>query len=436
MAEKNDTMTLTAEMQTAMDIVSNTNDNLFVTGKAGSGKTTFLKYLIANCGKKCIITAPTGVAAINAGGVTLHSMFGIPFGPIAPHENIKHRYSEQKTELLLQLQVLIIDEISMVRPDILDVINRKLQWVRESDKPFGGVQVVMFGDMFQLPPVVKAEDAKILSCYYNDYYFFNALVFKRSGFRVVELTKVFRQTNTEFVDVLNKIRNYEVTPDELDLLGELKDKKTSSNYDGNYIHICTHKADVESINKEKLGTEGVREYNAVLEGDFPVTSIPCNMTLSLRVGARIMSLINDSSKGCYNGMLGNVVAMEEKFVMAKMDNGMFIKFDYHKWTNTRYTLDGENIVKEDIGSCSQIPLTLAWAITIHKSQGLTFDRVAIHVGNTFCPGQLYVALSRCRTLEGIVSDAYITQKMIIPDYALIDFERAYKSNNNFYGKKR
>lgn len=428
-------MILTDEMQKVMDLVKNTDDNVFVTGKAGSGKTTFLKYLIANCGKNCIVTAPTGVAAINAGGVTLHSMFGIPFGPITPYDKLENRFSEYKTELLLRLRLLIIDEISMVRPDILDTIDRKLRWVCECDEPFGGVQVIMFGDLFQLPPVIKKQDREILSNYYDDFFFFNAQVFKRTGFHVVELTTIFRQTEPEFINVLNHIRDYRVTSEELDVLSELKDRKASNNYDGEYIHICTHRVDVEKINTEKLGNQDIHTYDVNMQGDFPESSVPCDLHLKLRIGARIMALVNDPMKGYYNGMLGVVTALENDYIKARMDNGSFIKFERYTWSNMRYALKDNEIVKEEIGSCTQFPLTLAWAITIHKSQGLTFDKIVLHVSRTFCPGQLYVALSRCRTLDGIVSDAYITKQMVIPEYALIDFERAYKSEGNYYGKR-
>lgn len=428
-------MILTDEMQIVMNLVKNSDDNVFVTGKAGSGKTTFLKYLIAHCGKNCIVTAPTGVAAINAGGVTLHSLFGIPFGPITPYDKLENKFSEYKTEMLLKLQLLIIDEVSMVRPDILDTIDRKLRWVYESDEPFGGVQVVMFGDLFQLPPVIKRQEYKILSDYYDGFFFFNARVFKRTGFHVVELTKIFRQTDPEFIGVLNNIRNYQVTSEELDMLSELKDKKASANYDGEYIHICTHRVDVEKINTEKLGDKDLYIFHANMQGTFPESSVPCDLHLKIRTGARIMALVNDSMKGYYNGMLGVVTAIEGDIVKARMDNGLQVKFERYTWSNMQYVLKDDKITREEIGTCTQYPFTLAWAITIHKSQGLTFDKIVLHIAKTFCPGQLYVALSRCRTLEGIISDAYITKQMVIPEYALIDFERAYKSEGNYYGKR-
>lgn len=428
-------MILTEEMQKVMTIVTESNDNVFVTGKAGSGKTTFLKHLIKNNKKNCIVAAPTGVAAINAGGVTLHSLFGIPFGPITPYDRLDCKFSTYKHEMLLRLDTLIIDEISMVRPDIIDTIDRKLRWVCESDEPFGGKQVIMFGDLFQLPPVVKEEERKILQEYYDDFYFFNARVWKRVGFHVVELTKIFRQSDEAFINLLNNIRNYNVTSNELDILSELKNNGACQRYDNGNIHICTHRKTVDEINMSMLGTSGIQEYSVMVKDKFPESSMPCDSVLKLRKGARVMALINDATKGYYNGMLGTVVDLDFSTVTVRMDNGNCIKFERHTWSNEQYVLEGDEIKKTEIGSCTQFPLTLAWAITIHKSQGLTFDHIALHVTRAFCPGQIYVALSRCRTLDGIVLNGNITRKMVIPDYALTDFERAYKQSDNWFGKK-
>lgn len=427
-------MILTDEMSKAMELVQKTNHHVFITGKAGTGKTTFLKYLINHCNKNYVVAAPTGVAAINAGGVTLHNLFVLPVKPLTPVEKLEYNLRKHKREMLCSLDLLIIDEVSMVRPDILDTIDKKLRWVRKSEKSFGGVQVVMFGDLFQLPPVVKSEEKKLLQHYYDDYYFFNALVWKKTGFHVIELDRVFRQTDAVFVNVLNHIRNYQVTEEALDLLSEIKDKQVSQSYTGEYIHICTHKNEVDKINTTLLG-EATWSSRAVLSGKFSDSVIPCDMELKLRIGARVMALCNNASKGYYNGMLGNVVAFEEAFVIVKMDNGAVIPFKPYRWTSKQFSLKDDKIVSKEVGSCTQYPLTLAWAITIHKSQGLTFDKVVLHVARTFCSGQLYVALSRCRTLEGIVSDAYITKRMVIPELALIDFERTYKADNNWYGRR-
>lgn len=430
-------MIITDEMQKVMDLITGTKEHVFVTGKAGTGKTTFLRRLAQECrelGKQYAVTAPTGVAAIHARGMTLNSLLCIPFGPKLPKSKLDHYFSTAKTEMLLQLDVLIIDEVSMVRCDMMDTVDRQLRWVRESDEPFGGVQVVMFGDLYQLPPVVKSEDMDILKRAYTDFYFFNAVVWQKCGFHVVELTRIFRQTDTRFVDLLNNVRTYSVTADDLDTLGELKDKTMCNTYDNGFIHICTHKKDVERINSEMLG-EYEAAYHALIRDQFPESSAPCDLYLPLRKGARVMSLINDLEKGCFNGMLGYVEKLGDKKVEVKMDNGRHITFEPYKWTNIQYVVKNDEIEAREIGSCTQIPLRLAWAITIHKSQGLTFDKVAVHIAKTFCPGQLYVALSRCRTLEGIVSDAYVTRRMIIPEYALTDFERAYKAEDGWYGHR-
>jgi ATP-dependent exoDNAse (exonuclease V) alpha subunit len=428
-------MVLTDEMKKVMGLIENTNDNMFVTGKAGTGKTTFLKYLIKHTTKKCVIAAPTGIAAINAGGVTLHSMFGLPFKPITPTERLEYRFTEKKSEMLLQLEVLIIDEVSMVRPDVLDTVDGKLRWVRESKEPFGGVQVIMFGDLYQLPPVAKKEDKELLDEFYDNYYFFNAVVWKKTFFHVIELSKVFRQTDIEFVGILNHIRNYMVTSEELDVLSELKDRKKAKDFNTDYIHICTHKRDVEKINTEMLG-EPTHTFDYTMDGKFPESSIPCPLHLQLRVGARVMTIVNNPADGYYNGTIGNIVEIGNDEITVQLDNSKRkVKVKKNKWVNNEFVLEDGEIVAKEIGSCTQYPLTLAWAITIHKSQGLTFDKAVLHLSKTFCPGQLYVALSRCRTLDGIVLDGYITKRMVITDYALTDFERTYLENGGLYGTK-
>lgn len=427
-------MNITDEMNKALDLVQNTNQHVFITGKAGTGKTTFLKYLIKNCNKNCIVAAPTGIAAIHAGGVTLHSLFGIPFKPISPTEHLDNKFTKYKASMLLQLNVLIIDEISMVRPDVIDTIDRKLRWVRKSEEPFGGVQIVMFGDLFQLPPVVKKEEKEILENYYDGCYFFDALVWRETGFNVIELTQIFRQTDENFIRLLNNIRVYKVSNDEIDLLGEHKNKEVSTTFNDERIHICTHKREVDKINNTLLG-EYQWTNEAKLNGKFNESAVPCDMELRLRVGARVMALCNNPKDGYYNGMLGEVIKLTKSHVTVRMDNNTVVKFEPHKWSCNQFVLKDNQIISQEIGSCTQFPLALAWAITIHKSQGLTFDNIVLHVTRTFCPGQLYVALSRCRTLDGITLDSYITKRMVIPEYALIDFMRTYKADNDWFGKR-
>lgn len=417
-----------------MRLVRETKDNIFITGKAGTGKTTFLKYLVQNCDKALVVAASTGIAAINAGGVTIHSLLNIPLGPITPDVSMWSKFTKAKREVLQCMDLLIIDEVSMVRPDVMDAVDRRLRWVRGNAFPFGGVQIVMFGDLYQLPPVVKPEEKDVLKDLYDDFFFFNAMVWKNTGFHIIELEKIFRQTDERFIGILNDIRNNQLTSDDLDALSEVKDREVSEDYTDKHIHLCTHRNAASNINRTLLG-EPTWSNAAQITDKFPESSMPCDLNLQLRVGARVMCLCNDTRKKCYNGMLGVVVRLAPNNVAVLMDNGEVIDFDAHKWANNQYAMKEGKLVAEEVGSCRQFPLTLAWALTIHKSQGLTFDKVALHVANVFCPGQLYVALSRCRTLDGIVSDAYITKRMIIPENALVDFERTYRADDNWYGTR-
>lgn len=425
-------MTVTDEMKEAVRLITTTDNNVFITGKAGTGKTTFLRHLQGML-DRCVVAAPTGVAAINARGVTLHSLFAIPFTPQPPGFGIDLKMRKDRIELIRGIRTLIIDEISMVRADIMDHIDMKLRAIRENGLPFGGVKLVMFGDLFQLPPVVTKKDREILEKYYDNYYFFNAKAFGRCGFKVVELTRIFRQADPTFTGILNRIRSYQAEPEDLEALSERRDKEAGSMFDDGRVHLCTHRAETDRINAANLG-EPTFSSMAAITGTFPESSAPCDLKLDLRVGARIMAIRNDRSSGYYNGMLGVVKAIGDNKVIARMDSGAMVEFEKYTWENLKYTMHKNELATESIGTCRQFPITLAWAVTIHKSQGLTFDKVALHVDRTFCAGQLYVALSRCRTLEGIVTDSFIRQRMVIPEYALTDFERTYKDNDNWFGK--
>jgi ATP-dependent exoDNAse (exonuclease V) alpha subunit len=425
-------MRLTAEMDKAVNIIENTRQHLFVTGKAGAGKTTLLRHIIDNSDKEIIVTASTGVAAVNAGGCTLHSLLRIPFGILNPDEGIKKLdMRRNKIKVLNKASVLIIDEISMVRPDTMDYIDKALRLARRSNEPFGGMQIVMFGDLYQLPPVVKANEQKILELFYQGPYFYHSRALRAAGFHVVELNEVFRQTDETFVRILNRMRDYTITPDDLEDLASVRNMKASGDYDNYHIHLCSFRRDVDKINRCQLG-EPTHTYEAELTGQFTENSAPCDMILELRVGARVMLLTNDSEGRYYNGSLGIVTGLSDDKVSVELDDGIRVTVEPYTWIACDYEVKGDKVETIEKGTCKQMPLTLAWAITIHKSQGLTFDKVALHTKFVFCPGQMYVALSRCRSLDGIVSDGFIGMKHIIKDRELPLFEKAYKQFGNFF----
>lgn len=436
---------LSNQMNEAFRLIEETNANVYVTGKAGTGKTTFLKYLVEHTGKRCAVVAPTGIAAVNAGGVTMHSMFCLPFHPYRPRiENgitrdamDKYRLNPDKISVLWHLDLLIIDEISMVRCDMLDAVNDVLCHYRGRNKPFGGVQVVMFGDLFQLPPVAKGEDWDVLKDMYDSPYFFDAKVFALTGFQVVELDKVFRQKDPAFTGLLNRIREYKTTAEDMDQLFSLYDPDYEDPT-GKEIQLCTHKTYAEAINANRLfaldGPGAI--YKSQIDGDFPLSAIPCDNRLSLKPGARVMFLVNDNITGRYcNGTRGDVLSVSTSKAIVKTDGGVEVEVVPHKWTNNKYRYDKDaGIMRSDeTGSCMQLPLRLAWAITIHKSQGLTFDGAIIDAGRAFTSGQVYVALSRCRQMDKIHLLSPITSDTIMVNEQLLAFIRTYKETMS-YGK--
>lgn len=397
----------------AFRFVTETSENIFLTGKAGTGKTTFLKYLKENCAKNIIVAAPTGVAAINAGGVTLHSLFQLPFHPFLPIRNSKDellakiRYNKQRQQLLRKMELLVIDEISMVRCDVMDAIDTILKHVRRNyDTPFGGVQLLCIGDLHQLPPVVQNQEWAILQEYYASPFFFDSVAVKEQMPLLIELNKIYRQKEDSFVSLLNKVRNNNMNADDFEDLHLRYDPTFRPGYDEHYITLTSHNNQAELINQRELEKllRPKSIYKAIIEDDFPEHLYPADAELVLKEGAQVMFLKNDSiSKRYFNGKIGIVKTLEKDKIVVDCD-GVEINVLPETWENSRYTLnrnDGK-LEQETLGTFSQYPLRLAWAITIHKSQGLTFEKVMIDAGAAFSSGQVYVALSRCTSLEGIV----------------------------------
>ena len=424
---------LTKEMREAMDIINNTKQSLYITGKAGTGKTTFLKYIIKHTNKNIVVAAPTGVAAVNAGGTTLHSLLSIPFGIAIHGSKGQRRLSRERMSVIKRMDILVIDEISMVRADVMDFVNARLCEVRSNGKPFGGVQLVMFGDLYQLPPVVKKEEDAILKRFYKAPYFFNANIFDRCEFRIIELTKIFRQTDEHFIQLLNHLRAYQITNADLERLKMICNVRECNDFNSNRVHICSLRSEVQAINEGQLG-EPTHVFSAFITGDFLESNAPCDVDLKLRVGARVMMLKNDSEeRKYYNGSLGTVTAITDSIISVSLDNGLHTEVGRHAWKTYEYEVNDEDkIVAKEKGSLEQFPIALAWAVTIHKSQGLTFDRVAIHANRIFAPGQIYVALSRCTSLEGIVTDTFIGRRHVLPNRELVAFEEAYKDNGYIF----
>lgn len=429
---------LTTEMNEAIAKIRN-GSHVFVTGKAGSGKTTFLRQLQNEFELETVVVAPTGIAAINAGGVTIHSQFMLPIGFIDPNARFEYRLTNAKKNVLKHAKILIIDEISMVRCDIMDAIDKRLRSVRKNKEPFGGMQIVMFGDMMQLPPVVTKDEEEVLSEFYDDFFFFNANVFKKTSFEVIEFTEVFRQKDEKFVNFLNNIRDGEIGDDGDEIvktmLGNKENDKT--------IHLCAVRSVADSYNENKLG-QCTHIFNASVNGDFNVKNVNCDIRLKIREGARVMITKNDTdTQTYYNGTLGVVEKIGDSYIIVLTDDGNRAIIEPNTWESYKYDIvegiDKSGNIKTDIvkkvtGSCRQFPLTLAYAITIHKSQGLTFDNVSLHIKEIFQTGQLYTALSRCRTLENTKIDYPITYSMLHKNDTIENFINLYTNNNNRYGK--
>ena len=412
------------ELRTAWDFVENTGRSIFLTGKAGTGKTTFLKTIVEKSRKRPIVVAPTGVAAINAGGVTIHSFFQLPFTPYVPGSKLESKFDfgREKRKIIASIDLLIIDEISMVRADLLDAIDTVLRRFRDHYQPFGGVQLLMIGDLAQLTPVVTPEDEQILKPYYDTPYFFGSKALQQIDYVTIQLDHVYRQQDMSFIDILNQIREGHPTPEVLSVLNNHYKPTFIPKPEEPYIRLTTHNQLANYYNDTELKKLSGRSYlfHAEISGTFPDFSYPTAETLELKQGAQVMFVKNDPSAEhlYYNGRIGRVTYVDayKILVLCEGDNEA-IEVEPLEWENTRYTLNEETreIETEVQGVFKQYPLRLAWAITIHKSQGLTFDRAIIDANQSFAPGQVYVALSRCRSLEGLVLASPLGTRAIIND---------------------
>ncbi len=438
----------------AQRFVNQTSQHIFLTGKAGTGKTTFLKYIRENSFKKMAIIAPTGVAAINAGGVTMHSFFQLPFGPFLPVQNGWHghsgvneytlikniRFNQAKRELLRELDLIVIDEVSMLRADMLDAIDSILRHFRGQSAPFGGVQILYIGDLYQLPPVVNRTEWETLRQFYKSPFFFDALVLQKAPALYLELKKIYRQDDADFINILNNIRHNQVTAEDLSSLHKHYNPSFQPKKEENYITLTTHNARADQINQQELAKlpGNVLQFEGEVKGDFDEKALPAEKILLLKEGAQIMFTKNDKGENrkYFNGKIGIINRIDA-------ENKIFIKFPGEKeellleketWKNIRYQYNREEgrVEEETIGTFIQYPLRLAWAITIHKSQGLTFDKAIIDAGASFAPGQVYVALSRLTSIDGLVLYSKISYDAIQTDPRIVHFALSEMSEEQLH----
>ncbi|MCK9156688.1 MAG: AAA family ATPase [Paludibacteraceae bacterium] len=430
------------EFQNALNLIAHTNQSVFLTGKAGTGKSTFLKYICEKVNKRHIVLAPTGVAAINAGGVTIHSFFKMPFRPMMPDDpdlSLKNnrifeflKYTKAKIKIIEKAELIIIDEISMVRADMIDFIDKVLRVYSHNMRlPFGGKQLLFVGDLYQLEPVVPSDQKQILSRFYPNAYFFSANVFRETQLVTIELQKVYRQNDEHFIRMLDHIRVNSVTTADLSALNhECRLNKFTGDEDF-VVTLATKRDTVDYINESKLSALPGESfsYNGVIQGDFPESALPTQRILELKENAQVLFVKNDKEKRWYNGTIGIISHIdEENRIYVLLEDGKENLVEMDSWENIRYYYDeAENKIKEEVlGTFTQYPIRLAWSITVHKSQGLTFDRVIVDLtGGVFAAGQTYVALSRCKSLEGLMLKRQISQADVFVSREVVDFSKKY-----------
>lgn len=432
------------EFQDALQLITHTRQSVFLTGKAGTGKSTFLKYIRNHTKKKYVVLAPTGIAAINAGGVTLHSFFKLPFRPMLPDDpdlSLSHgrifeffKYPKEKRKIIAEVDLIIIDEISMVRADIIDCVDRILRVYSGNMRlPFGGKQLLFVGDVFQLEPVVPSDQKEILSLFYASPFFFSARVFKDINLVPIELQKVYRQTDSVFINILDRIRNNAARKQELDTLNGRYFPSFEPQNEDMYITLATRRDQVDFINEKKLAELPGEEYVSVgkIEGDFPESSLPTQLNLSIKEQAQVIFIDNDYERRWVNGTIGMVSGIDENGnVYVLLESGVEHLVEPTSWRNYKYKYNEKEkrIEEEIVGTFEQLPIRLAWAITVHKSQGLTFSRVVVDLtGGVFAGGQTYVALSRCTSLEGLVLKSKISSRDIFIRKEIVEFSQIFNN---------